>query len=66
MENAFDRLTPVQQLGINEAMFELAYYIVTTHKKEEDIHKAIKNETENYQNLKADLTRYCKLAKSVM
>lgn len=80
MDNALDRLTDVQKLGINIKMFELAYNIVST---ENNICEAIERETQNLyiefckhhlqvkggqgmKNLNADLTRYCKLAKSVM
>lgn len=65
MDNAIQRLTPLQRISINDKMFELAYKIVTEHKKE-DIRNAIKKETNKFPHLKADLTRYCKLAKSVM
>ena len=75
MNNAIQRLTPLQRISINEKMFELAYKIVTEQKKEEDIRNAIEKETNKPKNeklnflgphLKADLTRYCKLARSVM
>ena len=78
MDNAFDRLTPIQRLGVNRKMFELAYVIVTTHKDEENIRKIVEKKVNELlanqtfpasklrQNLMADLTRYCRLAKSVM
>ena len=66
MEHTKKKLTPVQRLGINEKIFELAYNIVTTNRNEEDIRKEIKKEMKKCINLKADLTRYCKLARSVM
>ena len=66
MESAFERLTRMQQLGINREMFKLAYIIVTTYTDKEDIKKTIDKETEQCTNLRADLMRYCKLAHSVM
>ena len=51
MEHAKKKLTPVQRLGINEKMFELAYIIVTTNRNEEDIRKETNNCINPYEIL---------------
>jgi len=75
MEEAFNRLTKVQQNNINKYMFEIAYKCVAKsgsqlwapHPKQgQDILVQIVKETaSDYPHLEKDLLRYCKLADSV-
>lgn len=66
MEEAFNRLTKVQQNNINKYMFEIAYKCVAKSGSQQEILVQIVKETvENYPHLEKDLLRYCKLADSV-
>ncbi len=64
MEEAFERLTAIQQRSINKRMFEVACQIVLDlkiNKKE-----AVRQHTVSCPHLAADLFRYCKLAELVI
>jgi hypothetical protein len=66
MEEAFGRLTKVQQHNINKYMFEIAYKCVAKSGSQPDILvQIVKETTLNHPNLEKDLLRYCKLADSV-
>jgi len=66
MEEAFNRLTTVQQNNINKYMFEIAYKCVAKSGSQPDILVQIVKETaSDYPHLEKDLLRYCKLADSV-
>ena len=67
MEEAFGRLTAIQQRSVNKRMFEAACKIVLRCGDDTDAYKeAIRHETASCPHLASDLFRYCKLAQSVI
>ena len=67
MEEAFDRLTQIQKENVNKQMFSAAYACVVRSRGDEEALKTIiRIETEDCPHLTADLTRYCRLVKSVL
>lgn len=66
MDEAFDRLTPIQKDNVNKQMFAFAYEcIAKSNGNSEVLQQIIDEETANFPHLKQDLVRYCKLVESV-
>jgi hypothetical protein len=67
MDDAFDRLTYIQKMSVNRAMFAFAYNIVVQSRGDNSkLEDAISRETSRAEHLRADLIRYCRLVQSVM
>jgi hypothetical protein len=67
MDEAFDRLTIVQQRNVNKHMFVVAYNCVVRSKGDNSaLVKEVRKETADCPELEADLLRYCKLVQRVM
>ena len=68
MEDAFGRLTAIQQRSINKRMFEVACQIVLEcgDSNTSAFKEVVRQHTVSCPHLAADLFRYCKLAESVI
>lgn len=67
MDEAFERLTAVQQRNVNKHMFVVAYGCVVRSKGDKGaLVREVRKETADCPELEADLLRYCRLVQCVM
>lgn len=67
MEEAFGRLTAIQQKNINKAMFVFVYNCIVRSKGDYDIFvNIVQEEISNFGDLECDVIRYYKLIHKVM
>lgn len=67
MNDAFERLTFVQQHNINKDMFSVAYECIVFAKDDDSkLFYIVQKKSQKNPDIAADLLRYCKLVKTVI